>query len=527
MTRRPNLNRRLAGGLSCAAIAAAAGVCTAEPPPVHAWTSFYAGPAGFYNNAKAITTDPAGNIYVIGESATGTGSAMATVKYSPFGAELWSKRYLGKPTGSDRPFSVLVGPDGNIIVAGMSDGTLGPNGNSFADYLIVKYNAADGTQMWEQRYDGPGNNFDALISATLDPDGNVLATGQSWSGVDYDWVTIKVDYLTGALLWNVSQDGVSGGPDGVNDAALGIASDSAGNAYVTGWVQVGYDFDNEVNLYAYGTARYSPAGDRDWFTVIGDEANTGQAVAIAIDGNGNPVITGSKYPDGTYELDAGTGDPVWSNDYQGPGGVVAFPYALQIAPDGDVVIAGSVCIGTSFCDESHAAWKISRVDGALEWDSTYTAHPANRAGGSAHGLAIDADGNVYTTGYYIFFSGPQRAVTRRIDADGAERWVDSFLGTAPGGATPDAANFAATIDPLAGGVVTLGTEGKSSESYLTTIKYRPCSADFDGTGFVDTDDFDAFVHAFEAGGDDADFDQSGFVDTDDFDAFVHAFELGC
>ncbi len=54
-----------------------------------------------------------------------------------------------------------------------------------------------------------------------------------------------------------------------------------------------------------------------------------------------------------------------------------------------------------------------------------------------------------------------------------------------------------------------------------------CPADFDNTGFVDTDDYDAFVHAFEAGGEDADFDHSGFVDLEDFTAFVAAFEAGC
>ncbi|GMV26133.1 MAG: hypothetical protein AMXMBFR58_21640 [Phycisphaerae bacterium] len=54
-----------------------------------------------------------------------------------------------------------------------------------------------------------------------------------------------------------------------------------------------------------------------------------------------------------------------------------------------------------------------------------------------------------------------------------------------------------------------------------------CPADFDGTGFVDTDDFDAFIVAFEAGDTTADFDGTGFVDTDDFDAFVVAFETGC
>jgi len=54
-----------------------------------------------------------------------------------------------------------------------------------------------------------------------------------------------------------------------------------------------------------------------------------------------------------------------------------------------------------------------------------------------------------------------------------------------------------------------------------------CTADFDESGFVDTDDFDAFVAAFEAGDDSADIDCSGFVDTDDFDTFVRRFEDGC
>ncbi|GMV26815.1 MAG: hypothetical protein AMXMBFR58_28460 [Phycisphaerae bacterium] len=54
-----------------------------------------------------------------------------------------------------------------------------------------------------------------------------------------------------------------------------------------------------------------------------------------------------------------------------------------------------------------------------------------------------------------------------------------------------------------------------------------CTADFDDSGFVDTDDYDAFVGAFEAGDPAADADGSGFIDTEDFDAFVGAFESGC
>ncbi len=54
-----------------------------------------------------------------------------------------------------------------------------------------------------------------------------------------------------------------------------------------------------------------------------------------------------------------------------------------------------------------------------------------------------------------------------------------------------------------------------------------CRADFDLTGFADTDDYDAFVQAFEEGTLRADVDGSGFVDLEDFDTFVQWFQEGC
>lgn len=60
-----------------------------------------------------------------------------------------------------------------------------------------------------------------------------------------------------------------------------------------------------------------------------------------------------------------------------------------------------------------------------------------------------------------------------------------------------------------------------------TVTLPECGADFDGNGFANGDDFDAFVDQFIAGTDDADFDGNGFVTGDDYDAFVTAFEAGC
>ncbi|HRJ49600.1 MAG TPA: FG-GAP-like repeat-containing protein, partial [Phycisphaerales bacterium] len=79
------------------------------------------------------------------------------------------------------------------------------------------------------------------------------------------------------------------------------------------------------------------------------------------------------------------------------------------------------------------------------------------------------------------------------------------------------------------GTLTVTIEGLGRRVVLMPVSTVIVSdpADFDRSGFVDTDDFDAFVQAFVIGGDDADFDGSGFVDTDDFTEFVLAFQDPC
>ena len=54
-----------------------------------------------------------------------------------------------------------------------------------------------------------------------------------------------------------------------------------------------------------------------------------------------------------------------------------------------------------------------------------------------------------------------------------------------------------------------------------------CPADYDCNGFVNGDDFDAFVWEFYWGTAAADFDRNGFTNGDDFDAFSYAFVVGC
>ncbi|GMV25458.1 MAG: hypothetical protein AMXMBFR58_14890 [Phycisphaerae bacterium] len=83
------------------------------------------------------------------------------------------------------------------------------------------------------------------------------------------------------------------------------------------------------------------------------------------------------------------------------------------------------------------------------------------------------------------------------------------------------------LDPSDEGVYDVVVTAPCGTMTSTPAVVSICRADFDCSGFLDTDDYDAFVAAFEAGNISADFDGTGFVDTDDFTAFVLAFEKGC
>jgi hypothetical protein len=120
-------------------------------------------------------------------------------------------------------------------------------------------------------------------------------------------------------------------------------------------------------------------------------------------------------------------------------------------------------------------------------------------------------------------AGGAQAALRQALSQGVVMFIVSSLSPAQGG--PDGG----TGDPTYPSFYTRENAtaiatNKFSRLRLTVTVRNP--ADFDATGFVDTDDFDAFVRAYEAGDESADIDGSCFVDTDDYDAFIRAYERG-
>jgi DNA-binding beta-propeller fold protein YncE len=85
-----------------------------------------------------------------------------------------------------------VSPDGTtVFVTGFSDG----GSTTHEDYATVAYDAANGTQLWVKRFNGPANSSDYGTSVGVSPDGKkVFVTGFSFDSTgSTDYATVGYD----------------------------------------------------------------------------------------------------------------------------------------------------------------------------------------------------------------------------------------------------------------------------------------------------------------------------------------------
>jgi hypothetical protein len=246
------------------------------------WARRYNGPGNSYDYALAIAVDARGNAYVTGRSTgSGTEYDYATIKYSPAGESLWTRRYDDSAHSSDGATAIAVDGSGNVYVTGNWINGTG------ADYLTIKYDSAGGVQ-WARGYDGPANAYDGATAIAVDDSGYVYVTGQS-QGITIGYATVKYS-PSGAEQWAVRYDG----PPNQNDYARAIAVDAAGSVYVTG-ESYGFSFD-------YATVKYGPSGESLWVQRYnGPGSGNDYATAIAVDDSGSVYVTGRSNGLGNYD----------------------------------------------------------------------------------------------------------------------------------------------------------------------------------------------------------------------------------
>ena len=175
------------------------------------------------------------------------GSAMA------WNEPLWV-RQLGTET-YDAAYGVATDAAGNVYLTGETDGSLDGANRGDRDVWVAKYDAA-GHALWKRQLGTA--DIDIAHGVATDAAGNVYVTGDTWGSLggtnrgDYDAWVAKYDGA-GRVLW-VRQLGTE-----TSDHAYGVATDTAGNVYLTGWTTGSLGGAKRGRLDAW-LAKYDAAG---------------------------------------------------------------------------------------------------------------------------------------------------------------------------------------------------------------------------------------------------------------------------
>jgi hypothetical protein len=171
------------------------------------------------------------------------------------------------------------------------------------DYATIKYSSA-GVPLWTNRYHEPGNYLNCASAVAVDGGNNVIVTGYSSNGTNYNYATIKYS-SAGVPLWT-NRYNESGNGNGV---ARAVAVDSRNNVIVTGRSEA----SASSYIYDYATVKYSSAGVPLWTNRYNGPGNgDDQACALAVDHSGNVIVTGYSTGGGD-DCDFATVKYIWAS----------------------------------------------------------------------------------------------------------------------------------------------------------------------------------------------------------------------
>jgi len=265
-----------------------------------------------------------------------------------------------------------------------------------------------------------GTSNDAGYGVAVDSSGNVYTTGYFAGTVNFgagnvtsagsnDVFVTKLN-ASGVHQWTTTFGGTSA------DYGRSVAVDSSGNVYTTGYFQGTVNF-GAGNVTSAGSAdvfvtKLNASGVHQWTTTLGGtSADVGNGVAV--DSSGNVYTTG--YFGGTVNFGAGNVTSAGSTDV----------FVTKLNASGQLIVAVAPGGGGG------GGWNSSGSDGS---------YGANAFGGTSadwgHGVAVDSSGNVYTTGYFagtvnfgagnVTSAGGTDVFVTKLNASGTHQWTTTF-----------------------------------------------------------------------------------------------------
>jgi len=423
--------------------------------PVLVYSTYLGG--GANDIANGIAVDSSGNAYVVGQTLSAnfpTNPANARLgapnpsntldvfvaKLNDAGSALVFSTYLGG-SADDVGTSIAVCASNYVYVTGWTASTNFPTTvgafqstrQGAQDAFVAKLNPT-GSALDYSTYLG-GGNLDFGRGIAVDANGNVYVTGETNS---INFPTLYASQTSNGGGWDAFVTKLSGAGSPVystylggtgNDYGAGVAVDSTGSAYVTGYTQSG-DLPTTPDAYQNYLGGYYSAFDAfvtkldvtgapAYLTYLGGSGND-YGAGVAVDSDGYAYITGL-----TASWDFPTVNAFQSNP-------------------------GNSSCGANDCFDAF----VTKLDtaGSTVMYSTYLGGSAYDSGNS---IAVDAYGNAHVAGTTISTdfptasprqsvnNGMQDAFVAKLDTFGATLLFSTYLG----GTGIDSAN-AVAIDSL-------------------------------------------------------------------------------
>ena len=395
-----------------------------DPAGAQQWATPYAGVS--VGEAYAVAVNAGGDVVVTGAGTGGSsGWDLLTVKYDPAGLQQWAATSENPEPGVQQDWAYAIAFDGlgHVYLAGETrDAT-----TSRYDYLTAKYDAA-GVEQWVRAFDSPlaGAQYEVGYAVGVDGAGNVLTGGIS-SGSTPDARIVKYD-PAGTELWTAIEPPSGATTDKVASetnqfARGGVAVDSTGRVAVTGLANDASNFND------FMTVSYGPNGAQLWAAAFENPAagfQHDQAVAVAVDGDGNTFVTGQSFNGAnwdymTVKYDA-AGAQQWATPFNGAVNSHDTPSAIAVGAGGDVYVTGQSVSATGY-DYLTVKYNAS---GVQQWATSYNGSGSNDE--YPYALHVDASGNVYVTGQALRAVTGWDVLTVKYNSAGVQQWAAPFAG---------------------------------------------------------------------------------------------------
>jgi fibronectin type 3 domain-containing protein len=370
--------------------------------------------------------------------------------------------------GKQQALASTADAAGNVIIAGYQNLT----GNTNNDYFTVKFKADGSGLLWSAVYDKSGG-ADQINDVTVDANNDVIVTGTVWNGINLDIHTVKYCGATGSsscggksggeVIWEQTFNGTANG----NDAGSVVSVDQNNDVYVGGYSQ------NSAGKEDYLLLKYPATGGLpSWQARYSGPAGypgTNKIAAVAAGASGVAVTgqswNGTVFECATIKYDL-QGNQLWPQVKRyTDGSYPCFGKVVKMDAAGNVVVAASASNGIDL--DIYTA-KYAAADGSQVWSDTFD----GRESDEPKGMAIDAAGNVFLTGYSSTPTGHYDFYTAKLDSANGNTLWSNIYDSGNGNTDITAESDAIALDAAGDAVFVTGYKITDGITSFETLKYK-------------------------------------------------------